>query len=110
MSEAVRAYGDDDVVAWMRSLVRPYGTALLCVGLAAAATWLLWERLYPSLLPPFLAAVTVAAWVGGLRSGLAATALAIACAAWFTMTRGDVRELGLPQVLWTGSFVLVAIL
>jgi nitrogen fixation/metabolism regulation signal transduction histidine kinase len=65
------------------SALRPYGVAVGAVGLALPVTVALWPLMQPTVSPPFLAAVMVAAWVGGLGGGLLATALASAAMDYF---------------------------
>src|SRR5205823_14285738 len=56
--------------------LKPYGVAVVTVGLALPVAQALWPSIRPTVSPVFLAAVMVAAWFGGLRGGLLATALA----------------------------------
>jgi len=92
--------------------LKPYGVAVVVVGLALPVAQALWPLTRPTVSPVFLAAVMVAAWVGGLRGGLLATALASLVMdyfflepvyALFSFTRP-------ADVLRLGVFVLVAVL
>ena len=85
------------------------GAAVVAVGLAGVAAWFLWDRTYPLVTPPFLAAIALAAIVGGMRSGMVATALAACVVVWMTESRGDLAALGLSQVVWGAAFVVMAL-
>ncbi len=57
------------------SIAVRYGTALLLVGGALLLTLLIWTFVKPLASPLFLAAIIIAAWKSGLRSGVFATLL-----------------------------------
>lgn len=87
-----------------------YGVPFVSVALATVITWGLWEHAYPGLVPVFLLAVTLSAWVGGLRPGLLATALAILASSGLLMFMGSPDPFGVGDLLRAGSFLLVALL
>ena len=92
--------------------LKSYGIAVVAVGLALPVTLVLWPLMRPTVSPVFLAAVMVAAWVGGLGAGLLATALAsLAIDYFFLGPVGSVFSFGHPDdALRIGVFVLVAVL
>src|SRR5438876_806133 len=92
--------------------LKPYGVAVVTVGLALPVAQALWPSVRPTVSPVFLAAVMVAAWFGGLRGGLLATVLASLLMDYFFFE--PVRSLfsfsHREDVLRLGVFVLVAVL
>jgi K+-sensing histidine kinase KdpD len=92
--------------------LKPYGVAVVAVGLALPVTLALWPSIRPTVSPVFLAAVMVAAWFGGLGGGLLATALAsLAIDYFFLRPVGSLFSFSHPEdVLRLGVFVLVAVL
>jgi K+-sensing histidine kinase KdpD len=96
----------------LRDALKPYCLAVVTVGLALPAALGLWPLTKPTIAPIFLGAVMVSAWVGGLRGGLLATALASLAMDYFFLEpvhsvfsfahHGDALRLGV--------FVLVAVL
>ena len=92
--------------------LKPYGVAVVTVGLALPVAQALWPSIRPTVSPVFLAAVMVAAWFGGLRGGLLATVLASLLMDYFYFE--PVRSLfsfsHREDVLRLGVFVLVAVL
>src|SRR5213596_250410 len=92
--------------------LKPYGVAVVTVGLALPMAQAFWPSIRPTVSPVFLAAVMVAAWFGGLRGGLLATVLASLLMDYFFFE--PVRSLfsfsHREDVLRLGVFVLVAVL
>jgi signal transduction histidine kinase len=86
-----------------------HGVGVLSVGLALPLTELLTPlESVPSL--PFLAAVAVSSWYGGLRQGLLATALSVLALDFFFVPPVYSLGVGLADGLRLGVFVLVACL
>src|SRR5438132_13097477 len=83
--------------------------AVVAVGLATVLT-LLVEPLEHAPSPPFLAAVAVTAWYGGLWPGLLATALSVLALDFFFVHPVYSFGVGLVDGVRLGTFVLVAVL
>ena len=96
----------------LRDALRTYGVAVVAVGFALPVTFALFPAIRPTISPVFLGAVMVAAWVGGLRGGLLATALAwLAMDYFFIEPVYSIFSFGrYGDVLRLGVFVLVALL
>ncbi|MBW4445281.1 MAG: DUF4118 domain-containing protein [Plectolyngbya sp. WJT66-NPBG17] len=58
-----------------RTRLQRYGIAILSPIAASLLTRIFWEQIQPTIYPFFLAAVIVASWYAGLRSGLISTVL-----------------------------------
>jgi signal transduction histidine kinase len=90
--------------AWARHLV-----AAALVVLATALTFLV-EPLEHAPSPPFLAAVALAAWYGGLGPGILATALSVLALDFFFVSPVYSFGVGLVDGVRMGTFILVAVL
>jgi len=97
-----------------RSPALGYGLAVAVSLLAVALNHVLTPLIDPNRLPPFLAAVMVAAWYGGLGPGIAALTLTAVANDWFFsgpgVFLGSVSELArdLLYVLSAGLIVVLA--
>jgi PAS domain S-box-containing protein len=89
-----------------RASVR-YGVALAVIGLALGVNFLLAPVVHPNTFPPFLAAVMVATWFGGLGPGLTATVGTTVANAYFFMPPAP--GLTLPDVSTVVRIALYAI-
>ncbi len=87
-----------------------YGVAIGCVFAAFLLTNALWPWLEPHPTSIFLAAVTVAAWYGGLRPSLIAIALAILVEDYFFIAPFHSLEMTFENVVRICVFMLVALL
>jgi signal transduction histidine kinase len=87
-----------------------YAVALAAFFAAALLTWMLRDQIFPARSPIFLAAITLAAWVGGLGPALLVTFLAGAAMFSMPWLSDELNHSWLANILWSGSFVLVALL
>jgi two-component system CheB/CheR fusion protein len=87
-----------------------YVVALLIVGAAAVLTRLVADAItVPSMIPLFLVAVALSAWLGGVGPGLTAGVASIAAIASLVFVVGDIRHLGGTDVLRVLSLLPVAL-
>ena len=91
--------------AWAQYLV-----ALAAFFAAALLTWALRDPMYPARSPIFLAAIALAAWVGGMGPALLVTALSGAAMFGMPWLSDELNHSWVANVFWLGSFLLVAIL
>ena len=71
---------------------------------------MLWWLIQPTLYPPFLAAVMVSSWYGGIGPGLLATVLAAWLCSYFFIPSISFQAASLSNVIGLFQFVLVALL
>lgn len=87
-----------------------YGLAVIISGVALALTLTLWPMIQPSVFPPFLAAVMLSTWYGGLGPGLLATMLTVTAIDYFFLPSPSTRLVALEVSLRLGIFACVALL
>jgi signal transduction histidine kinase/CheY-like chemotaxis protein len=87
-----------------------YAIAVSAFLAATLLTWALRVEIYPAQSPIFLAAITLAAWVGGFGPGLLVAGLSGAALFGMTLLWEEADYSWVANVLWAGSFILVALL
>jgi len=98
------------MISSVRSPAMQYVVALLIVGAAAVLTRLLPSATaLPAMIPLFLVAVALSAWLGGVGPGLMAGAASIAAIAGLVFVVDDVHHLGGADVLRILSLLPVAL-
>jgi signal transduction histidine kinase len=93
-----------------QALIFRYGIAVLAFVAALLITQLLWPLIDPAATPLFFAAVMVAAFYGGLRPGLLATALSTWAVDFFFIAPFNTLEFTVANLVRAGVFMLVAII
>ena len=93
-----------------RAVFAQYAVGLAAFLAAALLTWGLRDIVQPALSPIFLAAIALAAWVGGGGPGILVAGLSGAAMVAMVWRSGGLGESWPANVLWTASFLLVAVL
>jgi signal transduction histidine kinase len=91
-----------------RSPILRYGAAVLAFLAALLITQALWPLIDPSSTPLFFAAVTVAAFYGGLGPGLLATILSTWAIDFFFIPPFNTLDINVANLVRAGIFMLVA--
>ena len=100
---------DGNLPAPVRPWAARYELAVAVVLVASGLTWLIWESIEPQVSPLFFAAITLAAWRGGLGPALLATALSGFISIYFFTDPVSSLQVDLADFLRVTVFVVVAV-